>query len=64
MKINSGRLEELLAEMKKYLEDGSCTYVTMCIHEQDEIQIQVKVTSDRQEFVAAVTTGVVESGNS
>ncbi|WP_424196637.1 hypothetical protein ACMYR3_17070 (plasmid) [Ampullimonas aquatilis] len=64
MKINSTRLEALLIEMQSGLRSGAfdddATYVTMCILEQNGIQIQVKVTCDPHEFMSFVTSGVVE----
>lgn len=60
MKINSERLEALLFEMLARVRSGDCDWVAMCIQEQDGVQVQVRVTSDSNDFLGVVSPGVIE----
>lgn len=60
MRINSQRLESLLLEMLAEVRGGPFEDVSMCVFEHAGLQVQVKVTSDPNEFIGVVTTGVVE----
>lgn len=62
MRINSHLLEAILADMLAEVRRGRCEDVSMCIFEHEGMQIQVHVTSDENEFIGVVTTGVVDEG--